>query len=82
MPTPDQVTVTVNTKQMNVVEQMTDADIAGTSLAEPVNYRAYREMTIPAGPEWVEEHIRRLSANGIQTHFQLYNISSSRPSSA
>src|SRR6185436_20083960 len=37
-------------------------------------YRAYREMTIPAGPEWVEEHIRRLSANGIQTQFQLANI--------
>jgi uncharacterized protein (DUF849 family) len=31
-------------------------------------------MTIPAGPEWVEEHIRRLSAKGIQTHFQLANI--------
>jgi len=32
-------------------------------------------MTIPAGPEWVEEHIRRLSANGIQTHFQLAGVS-------
>jgi len=73
-PTPDQVTIAINSNQMNVVEQMTDADIAGTSLAEPVNYRAYREMTIPAGPEWVEEHIKRLSANGIQTHFQLANI--------
>ena len=45
-------------------------------------YRAYREMTIPAGPEWVEEHIRRLSANGIQTHFQLANIAQLRRSSA
>lgn len=73
-PTPDQVTIAVNTNQMNVVEQMCPADLAGTSLGEPTNYRAYREMTIPAGPEWVEEHIRRLSANGIQTHFQLANI--------
>jgi uncharacterized protein (DUF849 family) len=32
-------------------------------------------MTIPAGPAWVEEHIQRLSARGIQTHFQLANIS-------
>ncbi|MFO1331776.1 MAG: 3-keto-5-aminohexanoate cleavage protein [Rubrivivax sp.] len=72
-PTPDQVTIAINTNQMNVVEQMCEADIAGTSLADPANYRAYREMTIPAGPEWVEEHIRRLSANGIQTHFQLVN---------
>ena len=31
-------------------------------------------MTIPAGPGWVEEHIRRLSEKGIQTHFQLANI--------
>jgi uncharacterized protein (DUF849 family) len=73
-PTPDQVTIAINTNQMNVVEQMVDADIAGTSLAEPMYYQAYREMTIPAGPEWVEEHIRRLSEKGIQTHFQLANI--------
>jgi uncharacterized protein (DUF849 family) len=72
-PRPDQVTIAINSNQMNVVEQMCEADIAGTSLAEPEMYRAYREMTIPAGPEWVEEHIRRLSANGIQTHFQLAN---------
>ncbi len=74
-PRPDQVTIAINTNQMNVVEQMCEADIRGTSLADPANYRAYREMMIPAGPEWVEEHIRRLSANGIQTHFQLANIS-------
>ena len=73
-PTPDQVTIAINSNQMNVVEQMLPEDIAGTSLAAPESYRAYREMTIPAGPEWVEEHIRRLSANGIQTHFQLANI--------
>jgi uncharacterized protein (DUF849 family) len=73
-PAPDQVTIAINSNQMNVVEQMCEADLAGTSLADPAMYRAYREMTIPAGPEWVEEHIRRLSANGIQTHFQLANI--------
>ena len=73
-PTPDQVTIAINTNQMNIVEQMCDADIAGTSIAEPAMYRAYREMTIPAGPDWVEEHIRRLSAKGIQTHFQLANV--------
>ncbi|UUZ64615.1 3-keto-5-aminohexanoate cleavage protein [Polaromonas sp. P1-6] len=73
-PRPDQVTVAVNSNQMNIVEQMTEADLAGTSIAEPAMYRAYREMTIPAGPEWLEEHIRRLSASGIQSHFQLANI--------
>jgi uncharacterized protein (DUF849 family) len=73
-PKPDQVTIAINSNQMNIVEQMTDADLAGTSIADPATYRAYREMTIPAGPEWVEEHIKRLSAKGIQTHFQLANI--------
>jgi uncharacterized protein (DUF849 family) len=73
-PKPDQVTIAINTNQMNIVEQMCAADLAGTSIAQPDLYRAYREMTIPAGPEWVEEHIRRLSAAGIQTHFQLANV--------
>jgi len=75
-PTPDQVTVTINTVQMNVVEQMVPADIAGTSLAEPQNYEAYRNMIVPSYPNWYEEHIRRLSAAGIQSAFQCYNINS------
>jgi uncharacterized protein (DUF849 family) len=75
-PTPDQVTVTINTVQMNVVEQMIPADIAGTSLAEPENYEAYRNMIVPSYPNWYEEHIRRLSAAGIQSAFQCYNINS------
>lgn len=73
-PKPDQVTIAINSNQMNVVEQMCAADIAGTSLGTPEGRAAYSEMTIPAGPSWVEEHIKRLSANGIQTHFQLANI--------
>src|SRR2546429_504528 len=28
----------------------------------------------PAGPGWVEEHVRRLSARGVQSQFQLCNI--------
>ena len=35
---------------------------------------AYREMYVPAGPGWVEEHLRRLQAANIQPHFQLANI--------
>jgi len=75
-PKPDQVTVTVNTSQMNVLEQMEPADIAGTSLAEPDNFRAYSEMIVPSTPSFFEEHIRRLSAAGIQSAFQFYNINS------
>ncbi len=75
-PRPDQVTVTVNTTQMNVLEHMDEADIAGTTLATPEGRRAYSEMIVPSGPAWVEEHIRRLSAAGIQSAFQFYNINS------
>jgi uncharacterized protein (DUF849 family) len=75
-PKPDQVTVTVNTSQMNVLEQMDDADIAGTSLALPENSRAYTEMIVPSTPSFFEEHVRRLSARGIQSAFQFYNINS------
>ncbi len=73
-PAPDQVTVAVSTVQMNIVEQMCPADYKDTSFENPAIYRAYQEMIVPAGPEWVEEHIRRLSARGIQSHFQLCNI--------
>jgi uncharacterized protein (DUF849 family) len=74
-PSPDQVTVAVNSNQFNIVELMDESDLRGTSIAEPQLYEAYREMTIPAGPGWVEEHVKRLSANGIQSHFQLTNVS-------
>lgn len=75
-PRPDQVTVTVNTTQMNVLEHMDVRDIAGTSMAEPETFQAYREMIVPSGPGWVEEHVRRLSAAGIQSAFQFYNLNS------
>jgi uncharacterized protein (DUF849 family) len=73
-PKPDQVTVAVNTSQFNIVEMMEKEDLAGTSLGEPELFEAYREMTVPAGPGWVEEHVRRLCAARIQPHFQLAHI--------
>ncbi len=75
-PKPDQVTVTVNTSQMNVTEQGEDADFKGTSRDIPAIFSAYKEMTVPSQPGWVEEHIRRLTKAGIQSAFQCYNINS------
>jgi uncharacterized protein (DUF849 family) len=75
-PKPDQVTVTVNTTQMNIFEHMMPEDIAGTSLAEPAMYKTYRDMIVPSNPSWYEEHVRRLTAAGIQSEFQCYNINS------
>jgi len=73
-PRPDQVTVAINTSQMNVMELMTDADVAGTSLTNPALQAAYRDMIVPSNPSWHVEHIRRLVAAGIQPHFMLGNI--------
>ena len=75
-PKPDQVTVTINTSQMNVLEQFDARDIIGTSMEDPAVFNAYKEMTVPAQPGWAEEHIRRLTAAGIQSAFQCYNINS------
>src|SRR3546814_14738090 len=60
-PKPEQVTVTINTSQMNIVEQMVPADLAGTSLSQAANYEAYRAMVVPSTPGWYEAHIRRLA---------------------
>ena len=75
-PKPDQVTVTINTSQMNILEHMAWEDIQGTSMEDPAVFNAYKEMTVPAQPGWAEEHIKRLSAAGIQSAFQCYNINS------
>jgi len=73
-PAPEQVTVAVNTNQMNVMELIGPEDCAGTSMSEPAYYNAYREMTIPAGPAFLDEHLRRLQAAGIQPHFMLGDV--------
>ncbi|MCO5401603.1 3-keto-5-aminohexanoate cleavage protein [Ralstonia soli] len=73
-PKPDQVTLAINTNQMNVTELLTHDDCAGTSMAEPAYFQAYKEMWIPSGPAFVEEHLKRLQANGIQPHFMLGDL--------
>jgi uncharacterized protein (DUF849 family) len=73
-PKPDQVTIAINTNQMNITELMSDDDVAGTSLAHPAYQAAYSEMTIPSGPAFVAEHLKRLQAAGIQPHFMLGDV--------
>ncbi|WP_405751023.1 3-keto-5-aminohexanoate cleavage protein [Streptomyces sp. NBC_01020] len=73
-PAPDQVTIAINTSQMNIVEIMSDDDLEGTSIAKPDFYRAYRDMVVEAGPDFYLEHLKRLHASGIQPHFQLATL--------
>ena len=48
-------------RQMNIVELMTDEDIAGTSFERPELCGGLpRTWTCPPSPAWVEEHLRRL----------------------
>ena len=75
-PRPDQVTVTVNTTQMNVTEHAGDADFRGLSRGFTHLHETYKNMIVPSNPGFVEEHIRRLSAAGIQSEFQVYNVNS------
>ena len=73
-PRPDQVTIAINTNQMNICELLGADDVAGTSLAQPALQAVYREMTIPSGPSFVAEHLKRLQAAGIQPHFMLADV--------
>jgi uncharacterized protein (DUF849 family) len=73
-PTPDQVTIMINTSQLNMTEQMGEDEIAGTCLTRQRYYDAYRDMIADAPPSWVEEHLRRLVANRIQPHFMLLHV--------
>lgn len=73
-PAPDQVTVAINTNQMNVMELRTPDILAGTSRENPALYEAYRNMYVPAGPSWVEEHVKRLVNAGIQPMFMTGDV--------
>lgn len=70
-PRPDQVTLAVNTNQMNVMELIGEDDAKGTSMWEPSYREAYTEMYYEAGPKFMKEHMKRLTASGIQTHFMV-----------
>ena len=70
-PAPDQVTVAINTSQMNIVELGTPEDYVNTSFARKAVYDSYEDMIVPANPGWAREHVRRLQAAKIQPHFQI-----------
>lgn len=73
-PRPDQVTIAINTGQMNIMELMLDGDIDGTCLTNPAFAKAYRDLVSEAGPEFYLEHLKRLRDSAIQPHFMLANI--------
>ena len=73
-PKPDQVTIVVNSATMNITELHPKEEFEGTSIAEPAMFDAYKNMSYEAGPVFVEEHLKRLQAAGIQPHFMVGQI--------
>ena len=73
-PKPDQVTIAINTGQMNLTEFLSADDIAGTSMSRPALFKAFRDLVVDAGPEFYLEHLDRLRDAGVQPHFMLGHI--------
>ena len=73
-PTPDQVTIAINSTQMNIMDLMSEDDVAGTSLANPQLQAIYRDLWFESSPSFFIEHLRRLREKGIQAHFMLTDI--------
>ena len=73
-PKPDQVTIAINTSQMNICELLTDDDVKGTILENPEYFKAYSEMVVDAKPSFFIEHLERLTKAGIQPHFMLGHV--------
>jgi uncharacterized protein (DUF849 family) len=72
-PKPDQVTIAINTLQMNITELMTADDVAGTQFENPAVSKAWADMVIDATPTFYVEHLKRLREKGIQAYFMLAN---------
>ncbi len=72
-PTPDQVTIAINTMQMNITELMTADDVKGTQFENPAVGSAWADMVVDATPTFYLEHLKRLRAKGIQPYFMLGN---------
>ncbi|OTG88760.1 3-keto-5-aminohexanoate cleavage protein [Acinetobacter sp. ANC 3832] len=73
-PKPDQVTIAINTSQMNICELLAPEDVVGTILERPEYFKAYSEMVSDARPSFFIEHLKRLHAADIQPHFMLGHV--------
>lgn len=73
-PTPDQVTIVVNTNQLNLLELTSEDEIAGTSWEIPEYRHAYSEMVVEASPSFYLEHLKRLQKAKVQPHFMLLHV--------
>jgi uncharacterized protein (DUF849 family) len=73
-PKPDQVTIAINSNQMNITELLGADDVQGTHMQDPAACKAWQDMVIDATPSFFVEHLERLRASGIQPYFMLAHI--------
>jgi len=73
-PAPDQVTIAINSSQMNITEMLSADDIRGTLLEKPEYFKAYTNMVVDATPDFFVEHLKRLSQARVQPHFMLGHV--------
>ena len=72
-PKPDQVTIAINTVQMNITELMTADDVKGTQFENPAVCKAWSDMVVDATSTFYLEHLKRLREKDIQVYFMLAN---------
>lgn len=70
-PQPDQVTIAINSCQMNITELLTADDVRGTHLDDPAKQAGYADMVADASPSFYIEHLKRLRANKVSVYFML-----------
>ena len=70
-PKPDQVTIAINSTQMNLMELMTADDVAGTQFESVAVRKGWADMVVDATPTFYLEHVKRLREKGIQVYFML-----------
>ena len=71
MPKPDQVTVAINTTQMNIMELLYPEYLEGHFFGTSCNSGSLCRNDSTRRSSLVAEHLKRLTQNGIQPHFQL-----------
>ena len=74
VPQPDQVTIAINTVQMNITELLSADDAVGTSFTNPAVCKAWSEMVVDATPSFYLEHLKRLREKRIQPYFMLADV--------
>ena len=80
-PKPDQVTVAINTTQMNIVELMDPTTSPARRSATRRSTRPTREMIVPAGPAGSKSTCAACRPPASRAHFQLDDIAQLETSS-